>query len=244
MIIVGIIDLFPSWYPESGPLFVGNLDYLFQEANNEYPHEVWLKTSPSADPEAIVYSVRGYSIMLDEKADQTRLVKDGLNTFVHGWASASQKLIQEQQRPERQGLFGLLSVGFATAALLTVLGFLLYALFSFRRRFIELGILRAVGLSAEQMSALLAGELTFLVSIGLLVGTGVGVAFSQWFIPYLQVGASLSAHYPPFNVEVAWGAIAQMYALFGLLFLAAVSILAALLLRMKVFQAIKLGETT
>jgi len=42
-------------------------------------------------------------------------------------------------------LLGLLSVGFITAAVLTVLGFILYAMFSFRRRFIELGMLRAVG---------------------------------------------------------------------------------------------------
>ena len=26
--IVGAIDLFPTWYPENGPLFVGNLGYL------------------------------------------------------------------------------------------------------------------------------------------------------------------------------------------------------------------------
>ena len=242
--IVGIVDLFPSWYPEKGPLVVGNLDYLFQKAGSEYPRETWLKTTPAADPEQIVYTVRGYTIVIDQRIDQSRLVQDGLNTFVPGWASANQKIIDEQRRPDRQGLFGLLSVGFVTAALLTVLGFSLYALFSFRRRFIELGMLRAVGLSARQMTALLASELIFLVMIGVLVGTTLGVLFSQWFIPYLQVGASLAAHYPPFMVEVAWGSVVQMYVLFGLLFIGALSGLAALLLRMKIFQAIKLGETT
>ncbi len=128
--------------------------------------------------------------------------------------------------------------------MLTVLGFILYAMFSFRRRFIELGMLRAVGLSARQMAALLASELIFLIAIGLLVGTALGVLFSRWFIPFLQVGASLSALYPPFIVEVAWGSIVQMYVLFGLLFIGALSVLAALLMRMKIFQAIKLGETT
>jgi hypothetical protein len=43
---------------------------------------------------------------------------------------------------------------------------------------------------------------------------------------------------------VAWGSIVQMYVLFGLLFIGALSVLAALLMRMKIFQAIKLGETT
>jgi putative ABC transport system permease protein len=243
-IIVGVIDLFPSWYPEDGPLVVGNLDYLYDQTGAQYPRETWLKTRSGANPEDIVYTVRGYSIVIDQKADQTKLVTDGLNTFVRDWASTSQKITDEQRRPERQGLFGLLSVGFLTAALLTVLGFILYAMFSFRRRFIELGMLRAVGLSARQMTALLASELIFLVGIGLLVGTALGVLFSRVFIPFLQVGASLSALYPPFIVEVAWGSIAQMYVLFGLLFVGALGVLAALLMRMKIFQAIKLGETT
>ncbi|HTP08419.1 MAG TPA: FtsX-like permease family protein, partial [Anaerolineae bacterium] len=243
-IIVGVVDLFPSWYPEKGPLLVGNIDYLFDQAGGQYPHELWMTTASNANPEDIVYAIRGYTIVIDQNADQKRLVQDGLNTFIKGWASASQKITNEQRRPERQGLFGLLSVGFVTAALLTVLGFILYAMFSFRRRFIELGMLRAVGLSARQMTALLASELIFLIAIGLLVGTTLGVLFSRWFIPFLQVGASLSALYPPFIVEVAWSSIAQMYVLFGLLFIGALSVLAALLMRMKIFQAIKLGETT
>jgi putative ABC transport system permease protein len=243
-IIVGVIDLFPSWYPENGPLVVGNLDYLYEQAGAQYPHETWLTITGGTNPEDVVYAVRGYSIVVDQKADQSRLVTNGLNTFIKGWAATNQKITDEQRRPERQGLFGLLSVGFVTAALLTVLGFILYAMFSFRRRFIELGMLRAVGLSARQMTALLASELIFLVGIGLLVGTALGVLFSRWFIPFLQVGASLAALYPPFSVEVAWGSIVQMYVLFGLLFIGALSILAALLMRMKIFQAIKLGETT
>ena len=60
----------------------------------------------------------------------------------------------------------MLSVGFLAAALLTVLGFFLYALFSFRRRFIEMGVLRAVGLSAGQMTVFLASELAFLIVVG------------------------------------------------------------------------------
>jgi len=244
VVVVGIVDLFPSWYPEQGPLIAGNNAYLAQQAGTDYPQELWLKTAPGADAENIVYAIRGYTIVIDREADQSRLVESGLNTFIKSWAAANQKVVQEQRRPERQGLFGLLSVGFLTAAILTVLGFILYALFSFRRRFIELGMLRAVGLSAKQMRALLASELIFLVSIGLLVGTALGVLFSQVFIPYLQVGASLSAHYPPFVVEVAWPSIIQMYVLFGLLFLGALGVLAASLMRMKIFQAIKLGETT
>jgi putative ABC transport system permease protein len=247
--IVGVFDLFPTWYPEDGPLFVGNLDYFFSEAGGQYPHQVWLRTSPKANAspeeiEHIVAAVRGFSILLDINADQSKLVEDGLNTLVTEWSAAPLLITAEQRRPERQGLFGLLSVGFATSALLTVMGFVLYTLFSFRRRFIELGMLRAIGLSASQMTTLLASELIFLVGIGIGAGTLLGIIVSRWFIPFLQVGASTAAHYPPFVVEIAWGSIFQIYILFALLFLFGLVSLTTLLLRMKIFQAIKLGETT
>lgn len=242
--IVGVFDLFPTWYPETGPLVVGNLDYLYEQAGAEYPHQVWLRTAASADGERIVQAVRGFTVLLDPKADREHIVENGLNTFVDEWANTPREIAAEQRRPERQGLFGLLSVGFATSALLTVLGFLLYALFSFRRRFIELGMLRAVGLSAGQMTTLLAAELAFLVLIGIGAGTLLGVEVSRVFIPYLQVGAEAAARFPPFVVAIAWPSIFQIYLLFGLLFIAALGVLAALLLRMKIFQAVKLGETT
>ena len=242
--IVGSFELFPTWYPEDGAMIVGSLEELFLTAGTEYPHEVWLGTGREADPESIAYAVRGFSILLDQQADPSKLVQNGLNTIVRDWKSAELNIHAEQRRPERQGLFGLLSVGFVASALLTVLGFLLYALFSFRRRFIEMGMLRAIGLSVRQMTALLAAELAFLVLLGIGVGTALGVFASRLFVPFLQIGASAQSQYPPFQIEIAWLSIAQIYVLFALLFVAALSVLSALLVRMKIFQAIKLGETT
>jgi putative ABC transport system permease protein len=225
MAVAGGFDLFPTWYPEEGPLYVGNLDYFFEQAGGLFPYQVWLRTAPGADYAQISEAMRTSNLRV-------------LN------ADASPvKVSEAQQRPERQGLFGLLSIGFSAAALFTVLGFILYALFSFRQRFIELGVLRAVGLSSGQMTIFLAWELAFLVLTGLFLGTFLGTWASQLFIPSLQVGAEVAARTPPFLVEIAWPAIFRIHLLFGLLFLAALSVLAVLLLRMRVFQAIKLGET-
>jgi putative ABC transport system permease protein len=226
MKVAGGFDLFPTWYAaDDGPLFVGNLDYLFEQAGSQFPYDVWLKTSADANFDETVEGVRDVGM------------------YVVGWDAPLIRIRSEEQRPERQGLFGLLSVGFIAAAMLTVLGFLLYALFSFRRRFIELGILRAVGLSSAQMTAFLAWELAFLILVGLVAGTGLGAWVSNLFVPYLQIGTGPAAQTPPFVVQIAWDAILRIYVLFGLLFVAALGGLAALLLRMKVFQAVKLGET-
>jgi putative ABC transport system permease protein len=230
MQVVGEIDYFPTWYPETDPeeylpLIVTNLDYIFEMSGGEMPYDVWVRTKPGAD--------------------LARMERDlsALDLVVVDYTSAPERIADEQRRPERQGLFGVLSVGFLAAAILTVLGFFLYALFSFRRRFIELGTLRAIGLSPGQMTTFLAWELAFLILLGLGAGTYLVALISQVFIPHLQVGTDIQSMTPPFQVEIAWPAIMRIYALFVLLFVVALSVLVGFLLRMKIFQAIKLGET-
>jgi putative ABC transport system permease protein len=225
--IVGSFNLFPTWYEEeSGPLFVGNLDYLFEQAGGQSPYQVWVRTDPDID----------YAQLGDIK------LRD-LNFRVVTWDAARPKIQQVQERPEQQGIFGFLFIGFAAAAILTVVGFLLYALFSYQRRFIELGVLRAGGLSRGQMATYLAFELIFLILFGGAVGTGLGALISARFIPYLQIGNDIAARIPPYKVIIAWPAIYQIYGLFGVLFGATLVVLIILLQRMKIFQAIKLGET-
>lgn len=225
MKVVGEFDYFTRWYPEEGPLLVGNLDYVFEQLGGQFPYNVFISIDQGVDYNELARELRQYDINVID------------------WISAREQIADLQRLPERQGLFGVLSVGFLAAAVLTVLGFLLYTLFSFRRRFIELGTLRAIGLSSGQMTLFLAWELAFLILVGIGVGTLLGTWMSDLFIPYLQVGTRPEELTPPFLVNVAWPAIFRIYALFGILFVAALGALVTLLLRMKIFQAIKLGET-
>jgi putative ABC transport system permease protein len=221
--VIGTFEYFPTWYPSQGPLFIGDLDYLFESAGGQFPYDVWLSTSPDANLK--------------------QLVEHDLDIRSFEWTVPAQRIAAEQALPERQGLFGLLSVGFASAAVLTVLGFLLYALFSFRRRFIEFGVLRAVGLSSKQMTAFLGWELAFLILMGGGLGTILGGWVSSFFIPFLQIGVDEVSRIPPYAVDIAWSAIFRIYALFGGLFVVALIALVVMLRRMRIFEAVKLGET-
>ncbi len=231
--IVGTFDLFPTWYPEAdGPLFVGDLDYLFREAGGQFPYQVWLGTAPDVN-----YAKIGEAW----KLGPLQMEQGGVQAL--DWKAPALRITAQQRLPERQGLFGVLSMGFIAAALLTVLGFLLYALFSFRRRFIEFGVLRAVGLSTRQMIAFLGWELAFLIVMGVGLGTALGVGVSSFFIPYLQIGTEEMARIPPYDVHIAWSAVFRVYGVVGLLFVVALIALVMMLRRMKIFQAIKLGES-
>ena len=41
--VVGVFELWPTWYPTDGPMIIGNLDHLFERAGTEFPYNVWLK---------------------------------------------------------------------------------------------------------------------------------------------------------------------------------------------------------
>lgn len=224
-IIAAPLDYFPTMYPQDGPFFVAQLDYLHESMGGQYPYNVWLDVDEGVSSTAVTQGVRD------------------LGLLVVSATSAQETIDAEQERPERQGLFGLLSVGFGAAAILTVLGFLVFAIVSFKRRFIELGMLRAIGLSVGQMAVYLAGEQAALILTGMGLGTGLGVWASLLFIPFFQIGSDKTALVPPFVVKIAWTQIGAIYAIFGAMFVIVVAILIVLLIRMRVFEAVKLGET-
>ena len=124
-----------------------------------------------------------------------------------------------------------------------MVGFLLYTVFSYRRRYVELGILRAIGLSQTSMMLSVAWELGLLIVVGLLLGIGIGLAVSILYIPYMQFVSSLEGIVPPYVITMAWTEIAQILALFLGAFLLIMVILLLILRRMRIFQAVKLGES-
>ena len=223
-IVAGALDLFPSVYPEDGPYFVGNLRYLFERLGGLYPYDIWLATAPHST-EAIVAALNGRGVPVTSAWDARALIA------------------AEQQRPQRQGLFGLLTLGFLAAGLLTIVGLALHTLLSFHERTIELGVLRVLGLSLAQMRLYLAGGLVALLLLGLVSGTALGMATGQLFIPFLQAESGLHPDTPPLIIRTAWGNIALIYALFAVMTGLSIGITQGLLQRMRVYEAIKMGET-
>jgi len=222
-VIVGDLRLFPTLY-EDKPFFIGNLDYVFEMQGGQFPYEVWATTEPGTVPQEVIRETERRGLRVFYQEDAESLIEAEFN------------------RPERQGVFGLLSVGFLASAFLTVLGFLFYSVLSFRRRFVELGMLRAIGLSVGQMGTLLTCEQGLIIGIGMGIGTLLGVTASQLFIPFLQVRADNNPNTPPFVVQIAWDQIGIIYAIFGGMLVFAVIITMILLARMRIFQAVKLGE--
>ena len=219
--IAEVVDYFPTLYPEKKPFVVANLDYIYDHIGMQ-PYRVWLKVEPDVKSADIVEAIRDREVKVVSIKDSRVMVNQG------------------RTDPQRTGLFGTLTVGFAVAALLTVLGFFLYSFLSFQRRLVQMGILRAMGLSVRQLFALLISEQIYLIILGVVCGTGLGVLAGSLFIPFLQVGAE--GQTPRFIVQTAWGDITRIYIVLGLMLLVGLIATASLIRRMKLYQTVKMGE--
>jgi putative ABC transport system permease protein len=222
--IVAIVDLFPGFYPQDGPMIIANLDYLFDQMGGQYPYDVWIARDPTSNLDTLVGGVRKLGINVLDQVDAAELT------------------LREQTAPRRQGLFGLLSVGFITAAILTLLGFLLSVLISARRRAVELGVLQAIGLGGGQVAAALIIELALIVLAGTGAGTGIGLTAALLVVPLLQVGSGPYPGTPPYGAQIAWDEVSIIYAVFATSLLLTLLVLGAILSRTQLNQAVKLGD--
>ena len=226
--VVGAYRLWPTAPPDDPSVataFVGNLDYLFEQAGGQVPYDIVLGLAGAANANSVEKQLRQI-----DRSDWD-------------YRNAREIIEREQLQPQRQGLFGLLSAGVITAVALTVLGLFLYYAFSFRRRSIEFGVLRAMGFSTKQMALSLAWELATLFLVGICAGTALGFGASQLYLPLLQGPATGVTHAVRLVVITDQIRLMMVYGAISILSGIALAILLLFLRQLKIFQAIKLGET-
>jgi len=221
----GWIDSFPTHYPEDGPFVVGNLDYIHRNIG-ESPWDVLIQPANDASATELANSLKQLDLHILDSKDARVIIQDARDDAT------------------QIGTFGVLTAGFVISTILTLLGFLLYSFFSFRRRLQQFGILRAMGLSVKQMIGLFMFENGFLIGLGTLIGTILGIITGKMFIPFLQLSADQQASTPAFVIETAWGDIAKIYMLFILVLAIAVPISIWMLRNIRIHEAMKFGEET
>jgi putative ABC transport system permease protein len=218
------IDSFPMVYPEPGEhFFVANYDYVHM-IEDPATYDVILKLEPGADTDAVVQAIQERGFTVDGVEDAKSLIA------------------ATRARPERVGFVGLLSLGFVAATGLTMLALLLYSLFSFRRRMVQIGVLRAAGLSMAQLIWLLAFELCFLTITSAVAGTALGIAAARLFVPFYQLGNTIESRTPSFIVVIAWSEIGRLFLILGAMLVVTLLATTLLLRRLRIHEAIKLGQ--
>ena len=221
--IVGILPYWPAQYPDKSPFVIANLDYIYDQVPL-IPYEVWLKMKPGAKLAPLIPELQKHNIELAS-------VKD-----------VRSALISQSKLPTRGGVFGILSLGFLVSVIITLTGYILYWFFNLSGRVVQFGVLRAMGLSRRQLTGMLLLEQLFTAGLSIGLGVLIGKIASLLFLPFLQTADNVSGNVPPFHVVFNGKDTAQLYVVVGVMMLAGALLLMLHIRRLRVHQAVKMGE--
>jgi putative ABC transport system permease protein len=241
--VYGIVDYWPTWNPnpqqaagqtqtpQAGnvnkpvkpKLVVGNLSYLESTLAME-PYHVWLKLKPDASLQEIYKSIEEKKIPLVSVVNTAQDVSDS------------------RKDPFRLALNGAMTLGFIISAGICLIGFLLYWLLSFSGRTLQYGIYRAMGITLPQLVGMIALELLLTSGAAVVIGGITGAVTGKLFVPFFQLSFNFSDQALPFQVIFKAADELRLYTVVSAMVAFGLAVLGFMLSRLRIHQAVKLGE--
>jgi hypothetical protein len=126
--------------------------------------------------------------------------------------------------PVGLGVIGALGLGTAAALVFAAIGFLVSAASSATERFGEFALLRALGLSGRELSTWLSLENAFLLAVGLVAGSGLGLVLAWVVLPVSTLSDTGAPTVPPAEVVIPWPSYAPIWLLAAVLLVASVMV--------------------
>ena len=155
---------------------------------------------------------------------------------------ASQQLVIQKNDALLQGTNGALTLGFLVTMAIAMIGFNIYWVLSIRGRELQFGILRAIGMTQKKVIGILVCEQIMISLVAVLVGVLIGSLTSQLYVPLLSIVYSASEQVPPFTVVASRSDYLKIYGVIAFMLATGFAILGTIVSRIKIAQAIKLGE--
>lgn len=233
-VIYGFVDYFPGWMPvtyqktaeglyaeRENYLIVANLQQV-QSSWGILPYQVWIKNKDSS------------TYLYDFAETRSK----GFSTF----KDAGAELVEKKNDPILQGTNGILTVGFIVVLMLCSVGFLIFWILSIQSRSLLFGIFRAMGMTMREVFTMLINEQVFISGMSIAVGAVVGRLTAKLYMPLIQLAYAASDNALPLELISHSTDSIRLFAVIGMVMLVCMFILGALISRMKVTQALKLGE--
>ncbi len=225
-VVYGSVPYWPGLNPNrevSEYFIVANLDYVQGNTSLE-PYQIWYKKADGATTKQIYDDIEAKKMML-------AWVKD-----------TKQEITQKKNDPLLQGTNGAMTMGFVVTMAISMIGFFIYWILSIQARTLQFGIFRAMGMSASRVILMLVVEQVLISGVAILMGLFIGGVMCQLFVPLLGMVYSAADQVPPFRVVTNRSDYVRLYTVIGAMLVAGLALLGGLVSRIKVAQAIKLGE--
>ena len=231
LVVRDTAEHFPTLYSEFGPFLIVNLEHL----------DRYLRILPLAKP----LEPTEFWIGLQEGVDMTRTI-EALREVLPPYTAVRDReemAARAEGNPMAGGAWqGLALLAAATLGGVATLGFGLYAGLAVKRARLELGVLRAIGLSRWRVGMMLALEGLVVAVVGLGVGAVMGGWVGRWALGYLDITARGRPLVPPIDLAMDGGVVALAYA--EVTMAAVVAILLALVLatRLRLHEVLRVEE--
>ncbi|WP_433466917.1 FtsX-like permease family protein [Spirillospora sp. CA-128828] len=125
-----------------------------------------------------------------------------------GWGEVAADRVETRSRlrdaPLGAALQGALVLGFGAALAFAVIAFVVNAAVTAGERYREFAVLRALGVHPRQVAGMLAIEQAYLVALGLLGGTVLGLVVARLVVPHIVLSVQAAQPYPPAELVVQW----------------------------------------
>lgn len=233
-IVYGFVDYFPGYLPTAYEL---NEDGLFKEtekflivANLQQIQSSW--------------GVMPYEIWIDNKDTSAYLYEfaEANEVVFEKFEDVSAEVVGSKNDPVLQGTNGILTVGFIVVLVLCSVGFLIYWILSIKSRSLQFGIFRAMGMSMREVIVMLLNEQLYISGMSIAVGALVGHLTAKLYMPLIQIAYSSSDNVLPLELISRSSDSIRLFSVIGVVMLVCMVILGGLISRMKIAQALKLGE--
>lgn len=236
MKIVGIVDYFPTRANEevtmddkgkvrSTPKYyvIGNFDFIMGELGVQ-EYNVYIKTKNN-DTEPV------YQFIKEQTWMHLKEFKDAEN-----------EILIKKNDPMLQVTNGILTISFLVVIVLCAAGFLIYWTLSIRERELLFGIYRAMGLSKGELKKMLINEHFFSTLLSIVAGALIGIVTSLLFVPVMEITYLPGAQIIPMKMVLNFMDIAKLGSVVLVMVLICILVLMRLVSRLKISQALKLGE--
>ena len=225
--IAGVLEAFPTTDPlqPAAVVDVATLSLLRFQSNRGagFPVEWWLDVDDAA--------LAG--VLADRGSGPLR----GATVL-----SRAETFEQLSADPLALAMIGALSLGFVVAALFAVIGLVVSAAVSARQRRTEFALLRALGLSPDQLSGWLWLENGSLVFVSLVAGTLLGLLIGWVVLPFVTVTQQAAVPFPPVVVEIPWPAIVALEVVSAVALVATLFVLTRVMRRSGLGSVLRMGE--
>ncbi|MDD3092511.1 MAG: FtsX-like permease family protein [Clostridia bacterium] len=193
-------------------------------------------------------SMRG-KILLDKKDGylDSILLEDlktylGHGEYIYSSAFTDYELTLEKKNSILNGMNGILTLDFLISMIICCVGFIIFWIISVRQRVLQFGIFRAMGMKKSELYRMIFFEQLMVSFVSVIMGIVIGGLTTQLFLPLIERLFKLGELVVPFTAYQDGIDYIRIYVITGLSLIVGLSVLLRFISKLKIDQALKLGE--